>query len=622
MIQNLDRKLSPLVGMATLVLGVTALYWGRPVLMPLALSILLTFLLNPIVNSLHRRGIGRTIAVGLVGLLLTAILAGVLFVLGHQITTLAGELPEYKDNVLKKVEEFRSAGKGTAFPKLQKTLEEIIGEIKRDEQPAPVAKPGELQAGSALPAEKPVPVVLEADRSARRMLPSLGPIVEVLATMGLVVVLLMFMLLRLQEMRNRLIRLVGHSRLSTTTKALDEAADRISRYLVMQTTINATYGVALGFGLFLVGLPYVVLLGFLAFLMRFIPYLGPWLGALVPIGLSLAIFDGWMYPFVVIGMVLLLELFTNMILEPLLYGQSAGVSEVALIVAIAFWTWVWGPIGLVLATPLTVCLVVLCKYIPELEFVETLMGDEPVMDARSVYYQRLLAMDQDEATEVVQDYMKQQHSPEELCDEVFTPALTFAKRDAERRRITDRDWEFIVHVTRELVENVVMRAPTPHDAHQSHAFVAKISIVACPARDVADEIALIMFQRLLGSDFCEVEVLPAGMLSSEVISHVAKKAPAVFCICALPPDPLAPTRYLCKRLRDRWPQMKIIVGRWGMKGELKDQREQLLEAGADFVALTLQEARSQVLQCIQLLNGPERSGGELVVSEKIAVAAR
>lgn len=568
--------------------------------MPLVLSVLLTFLLNPVVNFLHRRGLARTPAVMLVVVLVSLFLSSIVIAIGQQVTSLLSELPEYRHNIRKKIADLRTAGKGSVVEKLQITVRDIIGEIQREEEAQKAQTPSVSPEGTP-PASQPVPVVVEGDKSGRNLLPSaVGPLLEWIATAGLVIVLVIFMLLRQQELRNRLIRLVGHSRLSTTTKALDEAGDRISRYLLMQTVINATYGAAAGISFFLIGLPYVVLLGFLAFALRFIPYVGPWMGALLPIVLSLAIFDGWMHPLMVIGLVVGLELLTNMLLEPLLYGQSAGVSEVALIIAIAFWTWIWGPIGLVLATPLTVCCVVLCKYIPELEFVETLMGDEPVMDARIVYYQRLLAMDQDEATEVVREYLKS-HPVETLCDQVFIPALSFAKRDAERNRITDRDLQFICQVTRELVDNVLpgRTRNQPIDEPEGPASRRRVPILSCAMRDEADEVGLQMFQRLIDSDLCNIEILAPGMLSSEILAAVADLQPSILCIGGLSPDPLAPTRYLCKRLREHWPDLKIIVGHWGEKSN-KESRDCMIDAGADCVAVSMIEARNQTLQWIQL----------------------
>ena len=302
-------------------------------------------------------------------------------------------------------------GQGGVIEKVQQALEEVLRQPPQTTPPRPGSPPG------AEP-EQPVPVVVQAP-SVLWQLPSL---LEPLASAGLVLVLVIFMLLKHSDLRNRLIRLAGYSHLTTTTKALDEAGQRISRYLLMQS-INGSFGVAVGLGLFLIGVPYAMLWGFLAAVLRFVPYVGPAVSALLPSALSLAVFDGWVQPFLVIGLILLLELASNLVMEPWLYGQSAGVSEVALLVAIAFWTWLWGPIGLLLATPLTVCLSVLSRYIPPLDFINTLMGDEPVLDLPTRYYQRLLARDDDEAAEIVETY-GQTHDPEDVYDDIIVPALT------------------------------------------------------------------------------------------------------------------------------------------------------------------------------------------------------
>jgi predicted PurR-regulated permease PerM len=608
--QTLDRKLSALILLGTVVLAVAALYWGRPVLMPLAVAILLTFLLNPVVNAMHRKGLPRAPAVLLVVFLVFSVLGIVIFAIGHQVTTFAQELPEYKHNIRKKVLDFRMAGKGTAVERIQRTIDEIIGEIqKEDRASAEARKIDQATEGSIESASKPVPVVVEDDRSARRILPSaLGPAMELLATLGLVVVLVIFMLLRHHEMRNRLIGLVGHTRLTTTTKALDEAGARISRYLLMQSIVNATYGAAVGIGLSLLGLPYALLWGFLAFMLRFIPYVGPWLGALFPIILSLAVFEGWSYSFSIVGLFIVLELFTNLLMEPLLYGQSAGVSAVALLVAVAFWTWLWGVIGLVLATPLTVCLVVLCKYIPEMEFIEMLMGDEPTIDSGVIYYQRLLARDHDEATEVIQTYLKH-HSFEQVCNDVFIPALSFTKRDMNREKLTEDDQRYIFQATRELIETLEGGHPKKCSPLEESLIStsSKVRVLCCPAQDEADELALVLFRRLLDSPCTEIEVLPPGLLSSEIVSRVIKHKPAIVCIAALPPNALAPARYLCKRLRERLPDLKIIIGRWGMQVDSKQYQDELLSAGADYVATSLIEARNQAIQLIQILSQRETS---------------
>ena len=268
------------------------------------------------------------------------------------------------------------------------------------------------------------------------------------------------MLIRYADLRARILYLAGHHRLTIATKALDEAGHRISRYLLMQSIINGSFGIAAGLGFFLIGVPYAILWGFLTAVLRFIPYVGPTIAAVLPSALSLAVFPGWGQPLLVIGLILLLELASNMIMEPLLYGQSAGVSEVALLVAVAFWTWLWGAVGLILATPMTVCIGVLGKYIPQLEFIGVLLGDEPVMEFPTNYYQRLVAKDQDESAALVEDYLET-HPLEAIYDDVLIPALKAAKRDRQLGTLTDEDVHFIIQATQSIVEDLSMRQPQP-----------------------------------------------------------------------------------------------------------------------------------------------------------------
>ncbi len=275
---------------------------------------------------------------------------------------------------------------------------------------------------------------------------------ERLASVGLAVVLVIFMLIERDDLRDRLIRLIGYGRMTVTTKALEDAGARISRYLLMQSIVNSIFGVAVGCGLLLIGLPYAALWGFLAAILRFIPYIGPWVAAIIPSALGLAFFEGWFWPIAVVGLFLILELFTNMILEPLLYGDSAGVSQVALLVSVAFWTWLWGPIGLLMATPLTVCLVVLGKYVPQMEYITVLMSDEPVAEKNIIYYQRLLAMDGVEAAQIVEEYAEA-NPPEQVYDKVMVPALNFARLDRERDGLSDAQEQFILRETRAIVES-------------------------------------------------------------------------------------------------------------------------------------------------------------------------
>jgi predicted PurR-regulated permease PerM len=609
------RKDNPLRILVMAVFTIAILYWGKPVLMPMAVALLLTFLLNPVVNALHRRGIWRGPAVLLVVLLVFTFTVTIAWSIGMQIGGLLEDLPDYKDNIRKKTAELKAAGKGGTLERINLAIEDLLGEMEEDQE-------GETGARAVtVPAEeKPVPVVVRGGSSARRLLPAaLGPILEAAVVSGLVIVLVIFMLLRHQQLRNRLIRVVGYSRLTTTTKALDEAGERISKYLLMHTMLNASYGLAVSIGLFFIGLPYVALWGTWAFLMRFIPYVGPWLGAVLPIGFALVYFDGWMLPLLVACFIVTLELISNLFMEPLLYGHSAGVSEVALLVAIAFWTWLWGPIGLALATPLTVCIVVLCKYVPELEFVEVLMGDEPVMDAPLVLYQRLLSMDPDEAGEVVQNYLKT-HSPELVFDDLLIPALNNVKQDAARGKLTEAEQASIYKIIRELVENLVPLTlkTSPMENPDERFGRTKFQVLGCPAYDDGDEVALLMLGRLLEQQHCQLTILSSQMLSSEVLGAVRQHNTSALIIASIPPDPISPARYLAKRLREHFPKIKILVGRWGFRGSLEETRDLLHETGADSVTAQLLDTRKEVLQLVQLFGHSQSK--PLPVAEEPATA--
>ena len=421
-------------------------YWARTVLIPLALAVLLTCLLHPVVTRLQRLGLWRVPSVLLVVLLASALLGGIGWVVMGQLTTLAHDLPQYESNIKRKIAELRQLGKGGVIERVQRSIQDIAAELQGE---LPEESPPQ-QDDKPIPAsEKPIPVVVQQP-SVLWQLPSLF---ESLANAGLVVVLVIFMLIDYADLRNRLIRLAGYGRLTVATRAFDEAVQRISRYLQMQSIINGSYGVAVALGYFLIGIPYAFFWGFLAATLRFIPYVGPVLAAAFPIVLSLAAFDGWVQPLLVISLVLVLELVSNGLLEPLLYGQSTGVSEVALMVAIAFWTWLWGPVGLLLATPLTVCVSVLGRYVPQLEFLKILLADEPVLEAHAAYYQRLLAKDQDEAAAIVDDALRTQ-ALDAVYDEVLIPALVAAKRDREQGALAVEDLQFIVQATRAIIEDV------------------------------------------------------------------------------------------------------------------------------------------------------------------------
>ena len=591
-----SATLPSLIAVATVVLIIASLYWAQAILIPVALAILLTFLLSPVADTLERIALGRLPSVMLVVVLTFSLLGGIGWIVTLQFGSLANELPKYTGNIRQKIADVRGAGKGGALEKVQKTVDDVKSEIEKGDDPTK----GKAQRGPVIvqPLESftfwPVPSAI-------------GPMMERFASAGLVIVLVIFMLIQREDLRNRLIRLVGYGRLTVTTRALEEAGQRISRYLLMQTVINSSFGLAVGFAFYLIGVPYAILWGFLAAVLRFIPYVGPFAAAILPSALSLAVFDGWLWPIVVVGLFLALEILNNMVLEPLLYGESAGVSGVGLLVAIAFWTWLWGPVGLVLATPLTVCVVVLSKYVPGMDFIGVLISDQPALESNISYYQRLLAMDQAEAAEIIEEHLKS-HPTEQIYDEVLVPALNYARRDRDLGRLTEDGEQFVFQATREILDDLnnlkLESASKASDSEKvalaANDFIAalpKVRILGCPARDEADEIALHMLRQLLDCTSYEVEVMSDAVLTSEVVALIGEKSPALIFIAALSPDGLAQTRYLCKRVRARFPNLKIAVGRWGMGSE---DTNSILLAGADRVGTTMIETREQMIQLCQI----------------------
>jgi predicted PurR-regulated permease PerM len=577
-----------LLGGFTLVVAV--LYVAQAVLMPFALAVLFTFFLAPIVVVLQRLGLGRVLSVIVVTLLMLGVIGGVAYVVGTQVASLAQELPQYRSNIRQKIADIRWFGRDTSLQKVQQTVKEAVEDVNKTEGRKPAPTP-------------PTHVIIDepAPNQMWRNLAALGEWMEPLGIAALVLVLVPFMLLERQEMRNRIIRLVGYSKLAITTKALDEAGERVSRYLLMQTIINTTFGGSVALGLLVIGVPYALLFGFLAAVLRFIPYVGPWVAALFPITLSLAVFPGWTKPVIVIALFVVLELFSNMIMETLLYANSAGVSEVALLVAVAFWTWLWGPIGLVLATPLTVCLVVFAKYVPDLRFINVLMTAEEPVPPPATYYQRLLAEDDDEAADIVEEYVKT-HPVESVYDELLVPALALARRDRARDHLSVDEERIVVRATREILERLAdstlgaaaRRDDTPAPA--ARAGGDALRVLGCPARDEADEVALLMFRALCEAAGVEVHVGSAAMLLSEVVSVVGERPPDVVLVAALAPGGLSQTRYLCKRLRAAFPDLPILVGRWSSDEATDEARTMLLAAGATEVGFTLMDTRRLALQ--------------------------
>ena len=602
-----DSASSPAMnkGLVIIAFVVAALYWLQGVLVPLALAVLLTFLLSPVVGAFQHRGLGRVPAVLVTVLLALSILGGIGWTLTRQLVTLADELPRYSLNIHHRIADLRGASKGGSMEKVQKAVEDVVGEIEKTDMPSAAR-------------QKPVAVVLEPPS----ILVHLPSVFQALGSAGVLTVLVIFMLLERRELRDRVILLIGYRRMTATTRALDEAGARISRYLLMQSIINGSFGVAVGLGLFLIGIPYAVTWGALAAALRFIPYLGALVAMLLPLALSLAVFPGWLQPALVVGLFLVLEPITGSVLEPWLYGQSAGVSQVALLIALTFWTWLWGPVGLLMATPLTVCLVVLGKHLPALGFIVVLMGDRPVIEVKARYYQRLLARDRDEAIDIVEAYVDT-NGRELVYDTVLLPALYYAKQDHDRGLLSEDDTQFVQQATREVLDVLAQDAPAPSegdtgaDLSSSAASDTRVRILGCPARDGADALALEMVRHVLDPAKYRLEVYGTGMLTAEVVDWVGLHRPALVCIGAVAPGGLSQARHLCKRLRSQCPDLKIVVGRWGLHDERDTDCQQLLAAGADYVETSVLDTRRALAEVRLAVARPAPESPSRMVTEVV-----
>jgi predicted PurR-regulated permease PerM len=567
---------------AVLVIGV--LYWARAVLMPIALAALLTFVLARPVTWLQR-WVGRTPAVMIVGTVVFAALVAAGWGLSSQLSRLATDLPDYRTNIRQKIRDVRQVGDGSV-EKLQRTFDDIRSEIDKT---APARS------------RTPTAVVRAEERVTLWAFPTwISPALAPLSTAGLVIILVIFMLLEREQLRSKLIETLGSGHLAQTTKAFDEAGQRVSRQLLMQTLVNLIYGACVAAGLYVLDVPYPLLFGATGAALRYIPYLGPFLAAVVPIVVSLAALPGWVGPLWVAGMFLVLETFTNMVLETVLYADAAGVSNVALLIAVAFWTWVWGPIGLLLAVPLTVCVVVIGRHMPGLDFLSMLMADAPALASDMTFYQRVLARDQSEAAELMEQHVATE-SPETVYDALLVPALNYARRDRLSDRLSADDETAALETARELLVDAaaLSRARADGDSDPDRPRQRRpqlgddrLLVAAYPVGGPADHLAIRMLEQLLEGGNVSVDVAPPQMLATELVSWVSTKGHRIVCLVDLPPGGTSKVRYILKRLRAALPDVTIVVCRWAPAGLDDDDPATLVAAGANHVSASLGDTRT------------------------------
>ncbi|HEX8915042.1 MAG TPA: AI-2E family transporter [Humisphaera sp.] len=583
-----DRLQKAFHAVGLTVLLTIALYWGHIVLVPLALSILFAFVLSSPAEWVEKRGLGRAPSVLLVTLGAFAVLALVAAAATVQIRGLAADLPQYQANIDRKVQPVQSL-----LHRVQ-ALQSNLKEAGPDVPPASTQPTGTDA--------KPVSVVVKPpEPGAISWLPSLArPLAELLVNGVLVVVLTVFMLMQRESFRDRLIRLAGRSRLSSTSRALGDAAARVGKYLLLQLAVNAALGAVVAVGLYFLSVPYALLWGLLVVVLRFVPYVGYWVAALAAVAMSAAVSPGWGHPLIVLAMFAVFDLTLANVIEPLVFSHGTGVSPVALLVAAVFWGFLWGPVGLLLSTPLTVCLAVLGKHVPSLGFLAVLLGDDPSLDPAARFYDRLLARDYDEAA-VLLDAYAADHPLDATYDEVILPALAQAKTDREQRDVSSEDEAAVFDATRALLDGLADhgRAAPPTEARA--AGVPPVRVIGCAVFGQADDLALRMLGDAIRPAGGELVVTRPEDLVAAVGRAVAEAAaaggtaPPVACLSTLSPGGMSQARGLLAAVRRAFPAVKLLVGRWGQTGDTTQTEKYLRAGGADDVGWSLRETIRQLV---------------------------
>ncbi|MBV8169528.1 MAG: AI-2E family transporter, partial [Alphaproteobacteria bacterium] len=527
--------------------------------------------------------------------------------IGSQLGQLAENLPQYQVNVTAKIHSLRgSAAESDLVGRASGMLKDLTDELGGASPPA--GRPANRLAASrdATARQAPVPVeVRQPDPTALQVLQAvIAPLLQPLATTGIVIVFLVFFLLQREDLRGRFIRLAGGRDLNRTTRALDDAGHRLSRYLLAQTAINAGFGVVIGIGLWIIGIPNPALWGILAMVLRFVPYIGAIIAAIFPAILALAVDPGWTMLAWTVALFFVVEPITGQIVEPLLYGHSTGLSAVAVVVAAAFWTWLWGPVGLLLSTPLTLCLVVVGRHVEHLEFFDILLGDRPALSIEENFYQRMLANDPDEAAHLAEDFLKS-HSIVEYYDEVAIKGLALAQMDVNRG-VLDHDRRAAIRTAVEdVIDALSDHAPAasadpisgaaPADSCQSIDPAWRARAVLCVAgRGSLDEAAAAMLAQLINRQGIGAEVASNAAVSPGRLTTLDPAGVQVVCLSYLEAGGFGNARFLVRRMRRQLPRATIVVGFW--TSDEAAQRDVLRDTGADALVTSLAEAVALVMK--------------------------
>ena len=558
--------------LATVALIVAILAHAEAILVPLALAIVVAFALGPAVKRLERY-LGRGVAVAVVVVVALAAVAGFGLLLERQLVDLAAQMTKYSDSMGRKLAALRGSD-DRGLSGLSKSLDRVVHNL--DEEVA------------ANQGARPVRVVPAEATATNRIGSVIAPVAAPLGRALVVLVLVIFLLLKREDLRDRFIRLIGRGHVTLTTRTLDEAGSRISRFLAHQSAINASFGLVVATGLFAIGIPYAPLWGFVAAVLRFVPFVGTVLAMALPAALAFAQSPGWWQTVATLALFLGLDALTAYIVEPVVIGGKTGVSSIAMLGSAIFWSWLWGPVGLVLSTPLTVCLAVLGKHVPRLSFLAVLLGDEPALEDELVLYHRVLSGDDEEAQDILERRLRA--APRgQVFDEVVIPALLLAGRDRARDEITETDHQGVLRTLRALIDDVPEgpRGPRPVADEPREA---PRRILAVSARSAADETIWDMWAQLFDATKVVFESAGSAYLSAEVPSVPATTPPDLFVVLSIPPGGLAQARYICRRLRAKSPETPLLVIRPGVQANGKESAMRLTEDGASHVSFTLEDA--------------------------------
>ncbi len=567
------------LGLFSATIVITALYLGREILMPLAMAFLLGFVLDPLVVRLKRWGVPRSVAVIVVVAVTLALIAVAGLFLSRQVSALSAELPTYQSNIQIKLRDFRARMDAPGmFDGAVKTLEAVQKEVEG----APV--PGQARKTGAAPAQR-VQIEEKAPTPLARALQWFEIAGGPLMNAGIVLVFLILVLLDRQDLRDRLLRLLGGN-LHRTTDAMDEAGVRISKYLTMQLVVNASYGVPMAAGLWLIGVPAAILWGAVAAVMRFVPYVGPMLSAIFPLALAFAVDPGWSMVLWTLVLIVLLELLSNNVVEPWLYGASTGLSAISLMVAATFWATLWGPIGLVMSTPLTVCLLVIGRHLPHLQFLDVLLGSQPALELPTRIYQRLLAGDVEDAIELAVE-QADSGSVADFYHQIGIPALRLASDDHDSVATAEHRHRVVSGMDRVIDELREQQPPA--------AGPGRPRVVCIGGKWEVDTLAARMLAHALGLAGVAADHRAAGVSQADFFATLDLQGATTVCLSHFSREPQTQVRYLCRRLRRRWPDLHIVLALWNAPAALLEGAGHKA-LGADAVATSIDETVMRIGQ--------------------------